>query len=217
VIVLEGVEKIYGEGPHQVKALRGLDLKVERGEFVAVCGPSGSGKSTLLHITGLLDRPTAGRYLLDGTDVTTLGDRRRSAVRNRKIGFVFQSFHLLPRLSALQNVMLPLLYGARPDPKKTARAALARVGLSDRERHRPGELSGGEEQRVAIARALSKEPEVILADEPTGNLDSATGTQILDLLREIHARGVTLVIITHDRLIADRAGRVVHMADGRIV
>ncbi len=217
MIVLDRVEKTYGDGVHAVRALRGVDLRIEAGEFVAVCGPSGSGKSTILHIMGLLDRPTRGRYLLDGIDVTTLSDRERSRIRNKKIGFVFQSFHLLPRLSAVQNVMLPLLYGNRPDAKSAAQAALAQVDLSARRRHRPGELSGGEEQRVAIARALVKQPEVILADEPTGNLDSRTGMQILDILTGINEKGVTLVIITHDSKIADRAGRVIETSDGRIV
>jgi len=214
VIPLEKVENSHGKGPHRVKALRGVDLVIERGEFVAVCGPSGSGTSTLLYILGLLDHPTEGRYLLNGKDVTDLSDRERSALRNRKIGFVFQSFHLLPRLSALQNVMLPLLYAGRADAKEAARRALARVGLAERESHRPGELSGGEEQRVAIARALVKEPDLILADEPTGNLDSKTGSRILDLLQSIHEKGVTLVIVTHDSRIAERAGRVIRTRDG---
>jgi putative ABC transport system ATP-binding protein len=215
VIHLESIEKTYGTGATRVKALDGLDLRIERGEFIAVCGPSGSGKSTLLHILGLLDRPTAGRYLLDGKDVTRLRDRELSLLRNRRIGFVFQGFHLLPRLSALQNVMLPLLYAGRSDAKAAAREALARVGLADRVSHLPGELSGGEEQRVAIARAIVKEPEIILADEPTGNLDSRTGAQIMELLTSIRERGVTLVIITHDRTVAERAGRIVRMQDGK--
>ena len=217
MIVLEAVERTYGDGAYKVQALRGVDLRIGVGESVAICGPSGSGKSTLLHIIGLLDRPTAGRYFLDGRDVTGLGDRELSAMRNRKIGFVFQSFHLLPRLSALQNVMLPLLYAGRADAKKEAREALSRVGLADRERHRPGQLSGGEQQRVAIARALVKRPGIILADEPTGNLDSKTGANILELLYEIHRSGVTLVVITHDAGVATRAGRIVQTADGRIV
>jgi putative ABC transport system ATP-binding protein len=216
VIALEGIQKIYGKGAMRVEALRGIDLRVAAGEFVAVCGPSGSGKSTLLHIMGLLDRPTAGRYLLNGSDVTGLSDVERSRLRNRTIGFVFQSFHLLPRLTALGNVMLPLLYAGRRDAGKAAREALAQVGLAGRERHRPGELSGGEQQRVAIARAIVKGPGIVLADEPTGNLDSRTGRQILDLLCEIHGRGVTLVIITHDAPVAERAGRVVHTEDGRL-
>jgi putative ABC transport system ATP-binding protein len=216
VIVFEHIEKVYGDGARRVRALSGLDLAVRPGEFVAVCGPSGSGKSTLLHIMGLLDRPTSGRYLLGGRDVTALSDRELSLLRNRKIGFVFQGFHLLPRLTAAANVCLPLLYAGRRDAKRAAQQALERVGLHGREHHLPGELSGGEEQRVAIARAIVKEPEIILADEPTGNLDRATGKEILDLLSEIHRRGVTLVVITHDQAVAERAGRAVHLRDGAI-
>lgn len=217
MIRLESVSKIYGSGPTAVEALRGIDLEIRRGEFLAISGPSGSGKSTLLYILGLLDRPTRGRCLLDGRDVTNLSDRELSALRNRKIGFVFQRFHLLPRLSALENAMLPLLYAGAKDAKARAREALRRVGLEGRERHRPGQLSGGEEQRVAIARALVKEPDLILADEPTGNLDSRTGEAILDLLGEIHSTGVTLVVVTHEARVAERAQRVLEMLDGRIV
>ncbi len=217
MIRLESVTKIYGSGPSAVEALRGVDLEIRRGEFVAVCGPSGSGKSTLLAILGLLDRPTGGRYFLDGRDVTDLSDRELSALRNRRIGFVFQSFHLLPRLSALENAMLPLLYAGAKDARDRAREALGRVGLLGRERHRPGQLSGGEEQRVAIARALVKRPDILLADEPTGNLDSRTGEAILDLLSEIHSAGVTLVLVTHEARVAERAERVIETLDGRIV
>ncbi|HAK94268.1 MAG TPA: macrolide ABC transporter ATP-binding protein [Planctomycetes bacterium] len=216
MIALENCAKMYGNGESAVRALAGITLRVERGESVAVRGPSGSGKSTLLHILGLLDRPTAGRYLLAGADVTRLGDRERSRIRNRTIGFVFQNFQLLPRLTALQNVCLPLLYAGRRDAADTAREALARLGLAARTHHRPGALSGGEQQRVAIARALVKDPELILADEPTGNLDSRTGGQILDLLGAIHAQGVTLVIVTHDDNVAARARRVIAMADGAV-
>ena len=216
MITLENCAKVYGKGESAVRALAGVTLRVARGESVAVRGPSGSGKSTLLHILGLLDRATSGRYLLSGADVTGLGDRERSRIRNRTIGFVFQNFQLLPRLTALQNVSLPLLYAGRRDARDAAREALGRVGLAGRIRHRPGALSGGEQQRVAIARALVKDPELILADEPTGNLDSRTGGQILDLLDTIHAQGVTLVIVTHDYKVAARAGRVIAMADGAI-
>ncbi len=216
VIELKGVEKIYGDGPYAVRALQGIDLAVRPGEFLAVWGPSGSGKSTLLHIMGLLDRPTRGICLFQGKDTALLGDRELSRLRNRTVGFVFQSFHLLPHFTALQNVMLPLLYAGRRDAREAARKALAAVGLADRRHHRPGRLSGGEKQRVAIARALVKEPAVILADEPTGNLDSSTGRSILDLLCEIHRKGVTLVLVTHDPEVAARAQRIVYTKDGKI-
>ncbi len=216
MIAVENLAKIFGKGESQVRALAGVTLRVRRGESVAIRGPSGSGKSTLLHIMGLLDRPTHGRYLLAGADVTHLGDRECSRIRNRTIGFVFQNFQLLPRLTALQNVALPLLYAGRSDAKDAAREALDRVGLASRVHHRPGALSGGEQQRVAIARALVKNPELILADEPTGNLDSRTGIQILELLGTIHALGVTLVIVTHDDKVAERARRVIVMADGAV-
>lgn len=217
MIRLEAVSKTYGTGPGAVAALRAVDLEIRRGEFVAISGPSGSGKSTLLHILGLLDRPKEGRYLLEGRDVTALPDRELSALRGRRIGFVFQSFHLLPRASALENVMLPLLYAGEPDAAARAREALARVGLSARERHRPGELSGGEQQRVAIARAIVKRPDLILADEPTGNLDGRTGLEILELLSQIRAGGVTLVLVTHEARVAERAERVIELQDGRVV
>lgn len=217
MIRLEAVSKTYGSGPSAVAALRAIELEIRRGEFVAISGPSGSGKSTLLYILGLLDRPQEGRYLLEGKDVTALPDREVSALRGRRIGFVFQSFHLLPRASALENVMLPLLYAGEPDAAARARAALARVGLSARERHRPGQLSGGEQQRVAIARAIVKRPDLILADEPTGNLDARTGLEILELLSEIRAGGVTLVLVTHEARVAERAERVIELADGRVV
>ena len=217
MIRLEKVEKVYWEGlPAEVRALCEVDLHVERGEHVAVLGPSGSGKSTLLHILGCLDVPTRGRYFLEGEDTSWYSDRELSRVRNRRIGFVFQAFHLLERETALDNVMLPLVYARRPDARRAAADALERVGLSARIHHYPGQLSGGEKQRVAMARALAKDPAVILADEPTGNLDTASGQRVLDLLGEAHARGVTLVVITHDGEVAARAGRRVWIRDGRL-
>jgi putative ABC transport system ATP-binding protein len=217
MIRLERVDKVYWEGePSEVRALREVDLHVARGEYAAVMGPSGSGKSTLLHVLGCLDRPTRGRYLLDGEDTSAFNDRQLSRVRNRRIGFVFQAFHLLPRETALENVMLPLVYAGRRDARKVAREALERVGLERRLRHFPGELSGGEKQRVAVARALAKGPDLVLADEPTGNLDSASGEKVLDLFDEVHGSGITVVLITHDRGVAARAGRWISIRDGRI-
>ncbi len=216
LVRLEGVAKVYRRGIAEVRALDGVDLEVRRGEWVSVTGPSGSGKSTLLHMLGLLDRPTAGRVLVKGTDATALPDAEASRLRGRSIGFVFQDFHLLPEETALRNVMLPLLYAGAPGAAGRARAALGSVGLADRADHRPAELSGGEQQRVAIARALVKDPLLVLADEPTGNLDSATGERILDLLGGLHGRGMTLVVVTHEPAVAARAGRRVEMRDGRI-
>ena len=214
---LEGVTKVHRRGRAEVRALDGVDLEVRRGEWLAVTGPSGSGKSTLLHILGLLDRPTAGRCLLDGRDASALDDAAASRLRGRSIGFVFQDFHLLPEETALGNVLLPLIYAGVPDAEARARAALEAVGLGPRADHRPGEMSGGEQQRTAIARALVKEPILVLADEPTGNLDTATGERILDLLGELHGRGITLVVVTHEAAVAARSGRRVEMRDGRIV
>jgi putative ABC transport system ATP-binding protein len=218
VIRLEKVDKVYWEGlPSEVRALQQVDLHVGRGEHVAILGPSGSGKSTLLHILGCLDLPTHGRYLLEGQDTSRYSDRELSRVRNRRIGFVFQAFHLLERETALENVMLPLVYARRGDARKAAGEALARVGLEARMHHFPGQLSGGEKQRVALARALAKDPALILADEPTGNLDSVSGGHVLDMLGEVHARGVTLIVITHDDEVAARAGRRVWIRDGRLL
>jgi putative ABC transport system ATP-binding protein len=216
IIRLTGVERTY-EGAVPVHALRGIDLVIDEGAFVAVTGPSGSGKSTLLHILGCLDRPTAGRYELEGRDVTTFGDRELSDVRNRRIGFVFQAFHLLAAETALENVMLPLVYAGVRDRRERALAALDRVGLANRVDHRPGELSGGEQQRVAIARGLVKHPAILLADEPTGNLDTASGDRILDALDELRSDGLTIVLITHDDAVASRTERVVALRDGRMV
>ncbi len=216
LVRLEGATKVYRRGSAEVRALNGMDLEVRRGEWLAVTGPSGSGKSTLLHLLGLLDRPTAGRVLLDGRDATALSDAEASRLRGSSIGFVFQDFHLLPEETALRNVMLPLLYAGVPGAAAKARASLESVGLGARADHRPGELSGGEQQRVAVARALVKDPLLVLADEPTGNLDSANGGRILDLLAELHGRGITLVVVTHEPAVAARAGRRIEVRDGRI-
>jgi len=218
VIQTQNLTRTYAMGDSTVHALRGVSLAVERGEFVALMGASGSGKSTMMHILGCLDTPTAGRYLLEGRDVSMLSRDERARVRNSRIGFVFQTFNLLPRLQALDNVALPLLYGHQDgEAKKRAAEALERVGLMPRAGHRPNELSGGERQRVAIARALVTDPALILADEPTGNLDSKTGAEILRLLVELCQEGRTLLMVTHDPKVAAHAGRVLHMQDGEIV
>jgi putative ABC transport system ATP-binding protein len=218
VIRLERVSKVYRTGILEVAALRDVDLTIYDGEFVAIAGPSGSGKSTLMHILGCLDVPTSGRYFLAGEDVSTMTEDDLAAVRNRRIGFVFQQFNLLPSLTAVRNVELPLAYSGVPRHERRERAAeaLARVGLDDRLEHRPGELSGGQQQRVAVARALVTEPALILADEPTGNLDSASTLEVLGLLQDLHDSGRTVVLITHERDVAAAAGRVVNMLDGRI-
>jgi putative ABC transport system ATP-binding protein len=218
VIEVEGLTKVFRMGSTEVHALRGVELQIAAGEFLALMGSSGSGKSTLLHLLGCLDTPTAGTYRLEGRDVSALSHDERAAVRNRRIGFVFQSFHLLPRLDALENVALPLLYGRRDgDPRARAADALARVGLGDRMHHHPAELSGGEQQRVAIARALVGEPAIVVADEPTGNLDSQTGLEVMHLLTELHAGGCTILMVTHDLQSARYAGRTLHIQDGRIL
>jgi len=218
VLSLAGVTKVYRSGSLEVAALRGITLDVQPGEYVAVMGPSGSGKSTLMHIIGCLDVPSAGSYHLAGEDVSTMSEDELAEVRNRRIGFVFQQFNLLASMTAWSNVALPLAYAgiSRPQRRQRAEAALARVGLGDRVAHRPGELSGGQQQRVAVARALVTEPALILADEPTGNLDSTSTADVLSLFDELHDAGRTVVLITHEKDIADRAGRIVRLRDGLV-
>ena len=218
LIQLEEITKTYDSGENAVQALRGVDVAIDRGEFVAIIGPSGSGKSTLMHILGCLDSPTSGRYWLDGEDVAEMTARQLARIRNRKIGFVFQTFNLLPRATILKNVELPLLYAglSTEDRRERALEALKRVGLDHRSKHRPNELSGGQRQRVAIARALVNDPSLILADEPTGNLDSKTGSDIIHIFEELAAAGQTIVLVTHDPVIADRTQRRIRIVDGQI-
>jgi putative ABC transport system ATP-binding protein len=219
IIEMENLSRHYVMGPTIVKAIDELSLTVTEGEFVAIVGPSGSGKSTLMDIIGCLDNPTAGSYRLSGTDVSKMKGTELAHVRNRYLGFVFQSFNLLGRETALENVELPLIYaGLKPkERKERARSMLARVGLSDREGHVPNQLSGGQRQRVAIARALASEPKIILADEPTGALDSKTGRDIMQLFHELHEEGVTLLMVTHDNKLAGEAKREIRLMDGRIL
>jgi len=215
VIEVEKLTKVYHMGETEVPALRGVDLTVAEGEMMSIMGPSGSGKSTLMAILGCLDTPTSGFYRLGGVDVSRLRDGQLARIRGEKIGFVFQTFNLLPRATALENVELPLLYTGASRRRQRAQAALEAVGLRDRARHRPAEMSGGEQQRVAMARALVNEPSIILADEPTGNLDSKTGEEVLELLETLHReRGLTLVMVTHDPRVAARTERIVHLLDG---
>ena len=218
LIEMHELTRVYQLGPQEIYALRGIDLIISPGEYVAIMGPSGSGKSTLMNIIGCLDRPTAGRYLLDGVPVESMTEDELAAIRNRKIGFVFQTFNLLARTTALQNVELPLVYARIPrhERRQLAEEALANVGLQDRMNHQPNELSGGQRQRVAIARALVNKPSLLLADEPTGNLDSQTGREILDLFRELHNRGNSIIMVTHEDDVAREAKRIIHIRDGKI-
>lgn len=216
---VDGLTKVYRVGEVQVTALRAVSLLVQAGEYVAVMGPSGSGKSTFLHLLGLLDRPTLGRYLIGGQDTRRLGEAQLARLRNRRLGFVFQAFNLLPRTSVLENVSLPLEYAGVPAKERVARARalLERVGLGDRERHQPNQLSGGQQQRVAIARALALDPAAILVDEPTGNLDSQAAAEILSVFDELHQEGRTIVLVTHDLQVASRADRRIVFHDGSLV
>ena len=217
-IELDGIDRIFQLGDSEVHALREVSLRIEAGEYVAVMGPSGSGKSTLLNLLGLLDRPNAGHYRLEGRDVTTLSADEQAAVRSARIGFVFQSFHLVPRLTAAENVALPLMLAGIPVKERNTRVAqaLSNFGLENRADHRPDQLSGGQRQRVAIARATIMQPALILADEPTGNLDRHTGEEVVNLLEALNASGVTLIVVTHDQAMGARARRQVVMEDGRL-
>ena len=219
LIQIEDMTKVYQMGTVQVHALRGISLVVQQGEYLAIMGASGSGKSTLMNMIGLLDRPTGGSYRIRGEETSRLSKRRLADLRKREIGFVFQQFNLLPRVSARRQVELPLFYAGTPrgQGQAQARQALALVGLADRADHHPDELSGGEQQRVAIARALVNQPSLLLADEPTGALDSQTGTEVLDLIDQLHAQGLTVIMVTHDPIVAQRAGRVIVLKDGKII
>jgi len=219
LIELRNITKSYELGDEKVRALQGVSLTIDSGEFVALIGPSGSGKSTLMHLMGLLDHPTSGSYLFEGDDVSGTSRTGLAELRNRKIGFVFQGFHLLPRQTAWENVTLPLLYaGESPGVRKQkALALLDRVGMSERVQHRPNQLSGGQQQRVAIARALANSPRLLLADEPTGNLDSATGAEVLAQFQELHRGGQTIILVTHDPLVARTANRIVTLRDGLVL
>ena len=218
LIEMHGLTRMYDLGPQQIHALSGIDLTIDQGEYVAIMGPSGSGKSTLMNIIGCLDTPTSGTYLLDGVPVETLNDDQLAEIRNRKIGFVFQTFNLLSRTTALQNVELPLVYAkmSRAERRRQAEEALEAVGLGDRMSHQPNELSGGQRQRVAIARALVNKPSLLLADEPTGNLDSKTGREILDLFHQLHENGNSIIMVTHEDEVARETKRIIHIRDGKV-
>ncbi len=219
IIELHDVHKVYDMGAEKVRALNGVDLTITRGEYVAIMGPSGSGKSTMMNLLGCLDTPSTGSYVLNGTAVEKLNDQELAAIRNKEIGFVFQTFNLLARTDALQNVELPLIYAGIPRKERRERAqrALARVGLTDRAHHLPNELSGGQRQRVAIARALVNDPSILLADEPTGNLDTATSTDIMNLFDELHSQGNTVILVTHEPDIAAHADRKIVLRDGKVL
>lgn len=217
MIELENVTRVYQMGKVEVPALRGITLNIERGEMLAIIGASGSGKSTLMNIIGCLDKPTSGTYLLEGSDVNRLNDNKLAEIRSKKLGFVFQQYNLLSRASAVANVELPLIYGDGRNRRKRALEALERVGLAGRSNHKPTELSGGEQQRVAIARALVNNPDIILADEPTGNLDSATTDQIIALFRQLNQDGITVVLVTHEMDIAKQTRRIIRLYDGKII
>jgi len=218
MIEVEGLEKTYSAGSVATAVLKGLSFRIDEGEYVAIMGTSGTGKSTLMHILGCLDQPTRGSYRLDGADVGSLDDDALSRLRNRKIGFVFQQFHLLERTTALKNVLLPLIYADEypKDAEERARRALAAVGLAERLEHRPNELSGGQQQRVAIARALITDPEIILADEPTGNLDRRSSLEVMAIFKKLHREGRTIILVTHDQAVAEHAQRIIVLKDGQI-
>jgi putative ABC transport system ATP-binding protein len=217
MIRMDGIQKTYRVGDVEVPAVRGISLHIRKGEFVAIMGPSGCGKSTLMNLMGCLDTPTSGSYLLDGQEVAGLDDDALSTIRNRKIGFVFQSFNLLPRATALENVELPLIYRDEGGIKAKAAGALASVGLADRAQHKPTELSGGQQQRVAAARALVTDPAILMADEPTGNLDTKASEEIMALFKDLHRQGRTIVLVTHEPDVARHAERIIHLKDGQVV
>ena len=217
VIELEDITKVYPMGLTEVRAINGMSLRIQEGEFLAIVGPSGSGKSTLMHVLGCLDRPTSGTYRLLGDTISGLNDRQLAHIRNQSVGFVFQTFNLISRMSALENVAVPMFYARKGRRRKPAMKALERVGLVSRAKHAPNELSGGERQRVAIARALVNDPKLLFADEPTGNLDSKTGEQIMEIFHDLHRQGVTIVLVTHERTIAAQAERMIRLLDGKII